>query len=60
MGHLGDIYAVEGIVTAGSEAPNAFFDTIYIQDETGGIDIFPIANGSGIKVGNKVRVIGYG
>ncbi|WP_027089771.1 CehA/McbA family metallohydrolase [Thomasclavelia saccharogumia] len=58
-GQLGDIYAVEGIVTAGSEAPNAFFDTIYIQDETGGIDIFPIANGSGIKVGNKVRVVGY-
>lgn len=58
-GQTGDVFAVEGIVTVGSEAPNAFFDTIYIQDETGGINIFPIANGSGIKVGNKVRVVGF-
>lgn len=58
-GQIGDVYAVEGIVTVGSESPNAFFDTIYIQDETGGINIFPVVNGSKILVGNKVRVIGY-
>ncbi|MVB11217.1 hypothetical protein CAFE_19250 [Caprobacter fermentans] len=58
-GETGAVYAVEGIVTAGSEAPNAFTDTVYLQDSTGGIDIYPIANGSGIKVGQKLRVVGH-
>lgn len=58
-GKAGDVFAIEGIVTAGSEGPNAFFDTIYVQDATGGIDIFPIANGSGIKIGQRIRVIGH-
>ena len=58
-GQAGDVYAVEGIVTAGSEGENAFFDTIYVQDQTGGIDIFPVANGSGIQIGQKVRVVGH-
>jgi len=55
----GQVFAVEGIVTAGSEQPTAFFDAIYIQDATGGINIFPIANGSGILVGQKIRVVGH-
>jgi hypothetical protein len=54
---LGETFAVEGIVTAGTQAGKAFFDTIYIQDETGGINIFPINSGD-IKVGQKVRVVG--
>lgn len=54
---IGETFAVEGIVTAGTQAGNAFFDTIYIQDETGGINIFPINNGN-IQVGQKVRVVG--
>jgi len=58
-GIAGDVYEVEGTVTAGSEGGNAFFDTIYIQDSTGGINVFPIANGSGIKIGQKVRIIGH-
>lgn len=58
-GKKGDVYAVEGIVTAGSEGDNAFFDTVYIQDETGGIDIFPIANGSGVQIGQKLHVVGH-
>lgn len=56
-GNMGDVYKVEGIVTAGTESGNAFFDTIYVQDETGGINIFPI-NQSGIKLGQKVAVTG--
>lgn len=58
-GQTGDIYAIEGTVTAGSEGENAFFDTIYVQDATGGIDVFPVANGSGIKIGQKIRVVGH-
>jgi len=54
---IGETFAVEGIVTAGTQTGNAFFDTIYIQDETGGINIFPINSGE-IKVGQKVRVAG--
>ncbi len=54
---IGETFAVEGTVTAGTQAGNAFFDTIYIQDETGGINIFPINSGD-IQVGQKVRVVG--
>lgn len=53
----GDVFAVEGTVTAGTTEGNAFFDTIYIQDDTAGINIFPINEGD-IKVGQKVRVVG--
>jgi hypothetical protein len=53
----GESFVAEGIVTAGTVSGNAFFDTIYIQDSTGGIDIFPVS-GMVIKVGQKVRVMG--
>lgn len=57
-GSIGSVYCVEGIVTAGTTpSDNAFFDTIYVQDETGGINIFPVS-GADIKVGQKVKVIG--
>nr|WP_274380784.1 CehA/McbA family metallohydrolase [Anaerosporobacter faecicola] len=56
-GTMGDIYCVEGTVTAGTVSGNAFFDTIYIQDATGGINIFPINEGL-IEVGQKVKVVG--
>jgi hypothetical protein len=54
---IGEAFAVEGVVTAGTQAGNAFFDTIYVQDETGGINIFPINSGD-IQVGQKVSVVG--
>lgn len=56
-GKLGEVFTIEGYVTAGTEVGNAFFDTIYIQDETGGMDIFPI-NEQGIKLGQRVRITG--
>lgn len=56
-GNRGDVFRVEGIVTAGTETGNSFFDTIYIQDETGGMDIYPI-NEPGIKLGQKVSILG--
>ena len=58
-GKTGQVFAIEGIVTAGSESPTAFFDAIYVQDATGGINIFPVANGSGILPGQKVRIVGH-
>ena len=58
-GKMNDIFAVEGYVTAGTDNPDTtFFDTIYIQDETGGMDIFPYAT-PGLKIGTKMRIVGF-
>ena len=58
-GEPGDIFTVEGYVTAGTAVEgNKFFDTIYIQDETAGTTVFPIAD-AGIEIGTKVRVTGF-
>ncbi|WP_051226916.1 CehA/McbA family metallohydrolase [Butyrivibrio sp. MC2013] len=57
-GNMGDVFAVEGYVTSGTvNEKTTFFDTIYIQDETGGMDIFPYAE-PGLEIGTKVRVVG--
>ncbi|MCD7866562.1 MAG: hypothetical protein LUG54_11280 [Clostridiales bacterium] len=46
-------------MTAGTvNSDTAFFDCIYLQDETGGIDIFPYAE-SGLEIGTYVEVTGY-
>ena len=56
---VGTVFTVEGTVTAGNVEPNAFYDTIYIQDATGGINIYPVATTDGtFRVGQKVRVTG--
>jgi len=52
---------VEGIATSnvysGDSALNTgFFDCIYVQDGTGGINLFPVA--SGVVEGQKIRVTG--
>ena len=52
-------FTVEGIVTSnasGYDKNTAFFDCIYVQDETGGINAFPVAGD--FKVGDKVRITG--
>lgn len=55
---LNRMFVAEGYVTSGTTDPNTtFFDSIYIQDATGGITIFPYAQ-SGLAIGTKVRVIG--
>ena len=55
----GTVFTVEGTVTAGNVEPNAFYDTIYIQDATGGINIYPVATTDGtFQVGQRVRVTG--
>ena len=55
----GDRFKVEGIVTSnasGFDQDTAFFDCIYIQDETGGINLFPVDGD--FQIGQKVRVKG--
>ena len=55
---LGEIFVVEGYVTAGTANPNTkFFDTIYLQDDTGGITIFPYSE-LGLELGTKMRITG--
>lgn len=52
-------FTVEGIVTSNASGYNkdtAFFDCIYVQDDTAGINAFPVAGN--FKIGDKVRVTG--
>ncbi len=58
-GQPGDIFTVEGYVTAGTaKEGNKFFDTIYVQDETAGTTVFPVAE-AGIELGTKIRLTGF-
>ena len=53
-------FTVEGIVTSnasGYDKDTAFFDCIYVQDNTAGINAFPVAGN--FKIGDKVRVTGW-
>ena len=55
----GEVFAIEGYVTSGTDNENTtFFDTIYVQDDTAGITVFPYSE-SGMKIGTKVRITGY-
>ncbi len=55
----GDVFRVRGYVTAGTaNSDTSFFDCIYIQDETGGIDIYPFAE-AGLQIGAYVEITGY-
>ena len=56
---VGYKYTIEGVVTSnasGYDKETAFFDCIYVQDETGGICCFPVAGD--YKIGDKVRITG--
>lgn len=56
----GKKYTIEGYVTSQSEAvtpKNAFFEVVYVQDETGGTCVFGISN-TKLEVGQKVRITG--
>ena len=52
-------FTIEGIVTSnasGYDKDTAFFDCIYLQDATAGINAFPVAGN--YKIGDKVRITG--
>ena len=58
--NLGKKYRVQGVVTAQSEAvtpKNAFFEVIYVQDETGGITVFGVS-GTELPLGTSVEITG--
>ena len=56
---LGEIFVIEGYVTAGTANENTkFFDAIYLQDASGGITVFPYSE-LGLELGTKMRVTGY-
>ncbi len=53
-------FTIEGVVTSnasGHDANTAFFDCIYLQDATAGINAFPVAGN--FKIGDKVRITGH-
>ena len=59
QGNPGDVFCIEGWVTNGTDNDSTkFFDTIYLQDETGGVTIYPFAD-EGLKRGTKLRIVGY-
>ena len=52
-------YTIEGVVTSnasGFDKDTAFFDCIYVQDDTAGINAFPVAGS--FKIGDVVRITG--
>ncbi len=52
-------YTIEGVVTSnasGYDKNTAFFDCIYLQDDTAGINAFPVAGN--YQIGDKVRITG--
>ena len=52
-------YTIRGIVTSnasGYDKDTAFFDCIYVQDETAGINAFPVAGD--YKIGDLVQITG--
>lgn len=56
----GQRFVIEGIVTSnasGYDRDTAFFDCIYVQDSTGGINVFPVSGN--IRAGQTVRITGY-
>ncbi|WP_176494764.1 DUF5689 domain-containing protein, partial [Anaerocolumna aminovalerica] len=58
-GKVDELYTVEGYITAGTKAGNAFADIIYVQDATGGISVnILLLDKLEIKLGQKVRITG--
>ena len=58
-GDMGEVFCIEGWVTNGTDNEfTTFFDTIYVQDETGGVTVYPYSE-SGLAIGTKVQIVGY-
>lgn len=59
LGAKNELFRVRGYVTAGTSNPyNTFPETIYLQDDTGGIAVIPFPE-SGIQAGTAMEVTGY-
>ena len=52
------MYHIRGWATSGTSRPgNSFPDTIYLQDDTGGVELEPFTE-DGIEVGTPIEVVG--
>ena len=57
-GKDGEVYHIRGWATSGtSRQGNSFPDTIYLQDDTGGVELEPFTE-DGIEVGTPIEVVG--
>lgn len=54
----GEVFRIRGWATSGTSHPgNIFPNTIYLQDDTGGVELEPFTE-DGIKVGTPIEVVG--
>lgn len=57
-GKDGEVYHIRGWATSGTSRPgNSFPDTIYLQDDTGGVALVPFTEDK-IQVGTPIEVVG--
>lgn len=57
-GKAGEIYHIRGWATSGTSRPgNSFSDTIYLQDDTGGVALVPFTKDK-VQVGTPIEVVG--
>ncbi|MGM9588628.1 MAG: CehA/McbA family metallohydrolase [Faecousia sp.] len=58
-GDKNELFRVRGYVTAGNSNPhNTFPNTLYLQDDTGGIAVTPFSGGT-IQTGTPVEITGF-
>lgn len=58
QGNMGDVFRIQGYTTSSRKEGNAFFDAIYLQDDTAGVTVFPMAE-DGLELGVKMEITGY-
>lgn len=57
-GKAGDVFRIRGWATSGTSRPgNSFSDTIYLQDDTGGVALEPFTKDK-IQVGTPIEAVG--
>ena len=55
---FGDVFRIIGYATSNRNEGTAFFDAMYLQDETGGLTVFPMAEDGNIQIGTKMEIVG--
>lgn len=58
QGNMDDVFRIQGYTTSSRKEGNAFFDAIYLQDNTAGVTVFPMAE-DGLELGVKMEITGY-
>ena len=55
---FGEVFRIIGYATSNRNEGTSFFDAMYLQDATGGITVFPIAEDGNIQIGTKMEIVG--